>query len=294
MSTKKLQIIGGALLQSDWEETDSTFAGFIKNKPELHPAALSGDYNQLENLPVVDSKVLKGSTNAVIGGAVYTELGKKANIEDLADGKLKVKYDALVGAPVTGTAETEGLTKLYSSTGANEDGAMTQKATNEAIKKAINDNLPKLQSVTISKDSWKGSGPYTQVLSGLSNITANSKIDIQADATTINKIVDGGFSLTAKNSNKTITIYAVGDKPTIDLTLQLAVTEVTKKASSDVVWGNPFVAGTPKEEPVTINIFTASSTAPTDKKVLWIDTANSNLLKYHNGTSWVPISAAWG
>ena len=40
--------------------------------------------------------------------------------------------------------------------------------------------------------------------------------------------------------------------------------------------------------------FVASAKAPTNQKVFWIDTSHNNLLKYHNGTGWVAISAAWG
>ena len=40
--------------------------------------------------------------------------------------------------------------------------------------------------------------------------------------------------------------------------------------------------------------FVASAKAPTNQKVFWIDTGHNNLLKYHNGTGWVAISAAWG
>ena len=40
--------------------------------------------------------------------------------------------------------------------------------------------------------------------------------------------------------------------------------------------------------------FVASVDAPNNHKVFWIDTGHNNLLKYHNGTGWVSISAAWG
>lgn len=36
-----------------------------------------------------------------------------------------------------------------------------------------------------------------------------------------------------------------------------------------------------------------SGTAPSNTKALWIDTANSGVLKYHNGSSWVPVGAVW-
>ena len=45
---------------------------------------------------------------------------------------------------------------------------------------------------------------------------------------------------------------------------------------------------------IVTDIYKASSTAPTNTKLLWIDTGNSNVLKYHNGSSWTPVVVAWG
>ena len=36
------------------------------------------------------------------------------------------------------------------------------------------------------------------------------------------------------------------------------------------------------------------STAPSDTKVLWIDTAMGGVAKYYDGTGWVAIHAVWG
>lgn len=287
MATKKLQIIGGALLQSDWEETDPTFAAFIKNKPELHPAALSGDYNQLKNLPIIDSEVIVDSANAVTGGAVYNELIKKANTENLPRSALSGRYSDLEGTPGQATEDALGLIKLYSDAGENEDGAMTQKA----VMNAINNSLSKVQAITLSAGGWQEDG--SQVLE-LSNITINSKIDIHADAHVIKSIIDGGFSIVIKNENGIATAYVVGGIPLLDLTLQLIITEVNKDNPQDIIWGNPLVATTPPAKEPTFSSFIASNTAPKNTFYLWVDTANSNLLKYHNGDQWVPISAAWG
>lgn len=40
--------------------------------------------------------------------------------------------------------------------------------------------------------------------------------------------------------------------------------------------------------------FYAGNSAPSKTNLLWIDTGNNNLLKYYNGSAWIPISAAWG
>jgi hypothetical protein len=111
---------------------------------------------------------------------------------------------------------------------------------------------------------------------------------MQASADVISAIVNGEFSVTIKNDNGTITAYAVGKKPTLDLTLQLVITEIIRENDADVVWGSPLV-GTGMS-----GSFKAIATEPSDTNYLWIDTANGNLLKYYNGTKWVPISAAWG
>lgn len=33
---------------------------------------------------------------------------------------------------------------------------------------------------------------------------------------------------------------------------------------------------------------------PPNTKLLWIDTGNDGILKYHNGTAWIPLKAVWG
>lgn len=42
--------------------------------------------------------------------------------------------------------------------------------------------------------------------------------------------------------------------------------------------------------------YQAGDTAPEDTDLLWIDTANGNLVKFHNGTDWEATSAiaVWG
>lgn len=35
------------------------------------------------------------------------------------------------------------------------------------------------------------------------------------------------------------------------------------------------------------------STAPTNKNKTWIDTGNSGVHKYWNGTTWIPVRSTW-
>jgi hypothetical protein len=43
-----------------------------------------------------------------------------------------------------------------------------------------------------------------------------------------------------------------------------------------------------------VDVVVRSATAPSNTSALWIDTGSSNVPKYYNGTSWVPLVAVWG
>lgn len=81
--------------------------------------------------------------------------------------------------------------------------------------------------VTLPAASWTGSAsPYSQTVE-ISDVTANSRIDINPNATVMNGAMEGGYGLVFGNDAGTITAYAVGDKPTAAITVQVSITEVT-------------------------------------------------------------------
>ena len=81
-----------------------------------------------------------------------------------------------------------------------------------------------VDSVTIGT-SWTGSGPYTQTVA-VENADANSKVDIQADATIIQKLIDAGTTaLYIVNNDGVFSAVAVGAAPTEALTIQCTITK---------------------------------------------------------------------
>lgn len=82
-------------------------------------------------------------------------------------------------------------------------------------------------SLTLAAASWTGSAsPYTQGVT-ITGGTATSQADIQADATAIQQMLDDGTNaIYIANNNGTFTAYAVGEKPTADLSVQVTVYDV--------------------------------------------------------------------
>ena len=73
--------------------------------------------------------------------------------------------------------------------------------------------------------SWTGSGPYTQTVT-IDNADANSKVDIQPDATIIQKLIDAGTTaLYIVNDNGVFSAVAIGAAPTESLTVQCTITK---------------------------------------------------------------------
>ena len=97
--------------------------------------------------------------------------------------------------------------------------------TNTALQKKA--DTTKKATVTLST-GWTGTAsPYTQRVT-ISGITANSKVDLQPDATAIAQMAeDGTVALYIANNNGTLTAKAVGEKPTVALTIQATITEVS-------------------------------------------------------------------
>ena len=65
-----------------------------------------------------------------------------------------------------------------------------------------------------------------------------------------------------------------------DITTKIYVDEAISTATSNIV----------------TDVFYAGTSAPSNTKLLWIDTNSSNgngLMKYYNGSSWIAISAIW-
>ena len=83
--------------------------------------------------------------------------------------------------------------------------------------------------------SWTGTGPYTQVVT-VAEADADSKVDIQPDATIIQKLIDAGTTaLYIVNDNGVFSAVAIGSAPTESLTVQCTITKTAAPPPPPVI-----------------------------------------------------------
>lgn len=86
----------------------------------------------------------------------------------------------------------------------------------------------KLTTISAPASKWKGgASPYSQVVD-VYGISVNTKVEIALSAETIQHFLeaDQDIAFTAANDGGTVTLYAIGSLPGIDLTFQAVLTEV--------------------------------------------------------------------
>lgn len=89
--------------------------------------------------------------------------------------------------------------------------------------------LPRITTITLSAASWTGSSnPWSQVveITADANIGISSKLDPQPTAQQIVSMQNEETSIMLSNEGGRIVAYAIGNKPTVDYTMQVLITEV--------------------------------------------------------------------
>ena len=101
----------------------------------------------------------------------------------------------------------------------------TSKAVLDALEKYIDDMFG-MSELSLLASDWTGTeSPYSQVVE-VSGVTANSKVDLNPTGEQLNSLATNRTILNTANDNGTVTVYAVGNKPTEDYTMQVTITEV--------------------------------------------------------------------
>jgi hypothetical protein len=82
-------------------------------------------------------------------------------------------------------------------------------------------------TVNLPAANWVGSeNLYSQVVT-IAGVTANSQVDLTPDVEQLVVFYEKDLTLVAENEGGVVTVYAIGQKPTNDYTIQVTITEVS-------------------------------------------------------------------
>jgi hypothetical protein len=87
-------------------------------------------------------------------------------------------------------------------------------------------NTAVIGEVTLLANKWVGEeSPYSQVVE-VAGATANSQVDLTPSVEQLNTFYEKDLAFVTENDDGVVTVYAIGDKPANDYTIQVTITEV--------------------------------------------------------------------
>ena len=104
----------------------------------------------------------------------------------------------------------------------------------------------KMTQIHLPADGWKGAiSPYTQTVS-VDGISTSSRVDLNPTHEQIEQMHSMDIALMAENISGDVTVYAIGDKPEMDMTIQATIMEVSNDGSNII--GNTVGMSAPRAD----------------------------------------------
>ncbi|MGM9585160.1 MAG: hypothetical protein ACI3V1_06405 [Faecousia sp.] len=86
----------------------------------------------------------------------------------------------------------------------------------------------KIAQITLPFANWKGAkSPYSMTVE-MDGLSKRSRIDLFPSIENLENLRIMGSGLCAENDDGTVTLYALGNKPDADITIQVSITEVSE------------------------------------------------------------------
>lgn len=88
-------------------------------------------------------------------------------------------------------------------------------------------SFARIGNVVLLSSAWAGDeSPYSQVVT-VPGVTANSQVDLTPSVEQLAIFHEKDLAFVAENDGGVVTVYAVGQKPKNDYTIQVTITEVS-------------------------------------------------------------------
>lgn len=96
----------------------------------------------------------------------------------------------------------------------------------EIVNAIVERFVPRISTVTLPASAWVGADNlYSQVVS-IPGITEYSKVDLLPSVEQLAIFFNKNVAFVTENEDGVVTVYAIGDKPLLDYTMQVSITEV--------------------------------------------------------------------
>ena len=96
----------------------------------------------------------------------------------------------------------------------------------EQILEILSAKKSKISTATLFADNWLGTeSPYSQVVA-IDGVTENTQVDLTPDVLQLAIFHNKDLAFVTENDGGVVTVYAIGQKPTNDYTIQVTLTEV--------------------------------------------------------------------
>lgn len=224
-----------------WQTTSSNYASHSEGREttasgknshaEGYGTLSSGENSHAEGVSTVASgrgSHAEGEGTSAMSALQHVE--GKYNIKDY------VKYAHIVGNGTSDSARSNAHTLDWSgnawyagkvSVGTTSNVPTPTNANDLVTKKYVDNKFStRTASVTLASTDWAGTeSPYSQEVT-VDGATSNSKVDLQPTGEQLNSLATNRTILNTANDNGTVTVYAIGNKPTEDYTMQATITEV--------------------------------------------------------------------
>ena len=91
---------------------------------------------------------------------------------------------------------------------------------------SLNKPTARIANIDLLAANWVGnSSPYSQVVE-IDGITENSQVDLTPSIEQLIIFYEKDLGFVTENDNGVVTVYAIGQKPENDYTMQVTITEV--------------------------------------------------------------------